>query len=165
LGEAFAIRTACTDTLFLNRFRDLSHSGFSDCQTTAKFRGHRGTYHDNSRSNFIRICSGIYCTLNWNCGTPIAAILVLDNGPRFQRELIGAVFDPYVTSKLKGTGLVLAIVKKIVEEHGGPIDADYRRSGGARVRIALPLGGNERLSTAREPRKLERRSGGAYERF
>jgi nitrogen fixation/metabolism regulation signal transduction histidine kinase len=90
-------------------------------------------------------------------GTPIAAIQVVDNGPGFQRELIGTVFDPYVTSKPKGTGLGLAIVKKIVEEHGGRIEADNRRTGGARVRIALPLDGNERLSAGREPRKLEQR--------
>ncbi len=90
-------------------------------------------------------------------GTPIAAIQVVDNGPGFQRELIGTVFDPYVTSKPKGTGLGLAIVKKIVEEHGGRIEADNRRTGGARVRIALPLGGNERLLAGREPRKLEQR--------
>ena len=90
-------------------------------------------------------------------GTPIATIQVVDNGPGFQRELIGTVFDPYVTSKPKGTGLGLAIVKKIVEEHGGRIEADNRRTGGARVRIALPLGGNERLLAGREPRKLEQR--------
>jgi nitrogen fixation/metabolism regulation signal transduction histidine kinase len=90
-------------------------------------------------------------------GTPIAAIQVVDNGPGFQRELIGTVFDPYVTSKPKGTGLGLAIVKKIVEEHGGRIEADNRRTGGARVRIALPLDGNERLTAGREPRKLEQR--------
>ena len=90
-------------------------------------------------------------------GTPIAAIQVVDNGPGFQRELIGTVFDPYVTSKPKGTGLGLAIVKKIVEEHGGRIEADNQRTGGARVRIALPLGGNERLLAGREPRKLEQR--------
>jgi nitrogen fixation/metabolism regulation signal transduction histidine kinase len=90
-------------------------------------------------------------------GSPMAIIQVSDNGPGFQRELMGTVFDPYVTSKPKGTGLGLAIVKKIVEEHGGRIEADNRRSGGARVRIALPLGGHERLSQGREPRKLEQR--------
>src|SRR5882672_6822651 len=47
----------------------------------------------------------------------VAEIVVIDNGPGFQRDLIGTVFDPYVTSKPKGTGLGLAIVKKIVEEH------------------------------------------------
>jgi two-component system, NtrC family, nitrogen regulation sensor histidine kinase NtrY len=86
----------------------------------------------------------------------MAAITVSDNGPGFQRDLIGTVFDPYVTSKPKGTGLGLAIVKKIVEEHGGRIEADNQRTGGARVRILLPLGeGEGRLG--REPRGEQRR--------
>jgi nitrogen fixation/metabolism regulation signal transduction histidine kinase len=72
-------------------------------------------------------------------GTETAEILVEDNGPGFQREMMGQVFDPYVTSKVKGTGLGLAIVRKIVEEHGGHIEADNRASGGARIRVDLPL--------------------------
>jgi nitrogen fixation/metabolism regulation signal transduction histidine kinase len=71
--------------------------------------------------------------------TEMAEIAVEDDGPGFQREMIGQVFDPYVTTKVKGTGLGLAIVRKIVEEHGGHIEADNRPSGGARVRIELPL--------------------------
>ena len=85
------------------------------------------------------------------------AIVVADNGPGFQRDLIGTVFDPYVTSKPKGTGLGLAIVKKIVEEHGGRIEADNQRTGGARVRILLPLGDSARSMGVREPRKGEHR--------
>ena len=84
-------------------------------------------------------------------------IVVTDNGPGFQRDLIGTVFDPYVTSKPKGTGLGLAIVKKIVEEHGGRIEADNQRTGGARVRIQLPLGETARSLSGREPRKGEHR--------
>jgi nitrogen fixation/metabolism regulation signal transduction histidine kinase len=85
------------------------------------------------------------------------AIVVTDNGPGFQRDLLGTVFDPYVTSKPKGTGLGLAIVKKIVEEHGGRIEADNQRSGGARIRILLPLGDSARSMGVREPRKGEHR--------
>jgi len=76
-----------------------------------------------------------------------AVTTVCDNGPGFQRELIGRVFDPYVTSKPKGTGLGLAIVKKIVEEHGGRIDADNRPEGGARVRVVLPVKDSTRSAT------------------
>ena len=85
------------------------------------------------------------------------SITVADNGPGFPRDLLGTVFDPYVTSKPKGTGLGLAIVKKIVEEHGGRIEADNQRSGGARVRILLPLGDSARSAGVREPRKGEHR--------
>jgi len=56
----------------------------------------------------------------------VAEIVVEDNGPGFQRELLGQVFDPYVTTKPRGTGLGLAIVRKIVEEHGGHVTADNR---------------------------------------
>ncbi len=87
----------------------------------------------------------------------VVVIVVSDNGPGFQRDLIGTVFDPYVTSKPKGTGLGLAIVKKIVEEHGGRIEADNQRTGGARVRIQLPLGDGARSVGGREPRKGEQR--------
>ena len=49
---------------------------------------------------------------------------VLDNGPGFPDKVLKRAFEPYVTTKSKGTGLGLAVVKKIADEHG------------ARVRIA-----------------------------
>ena len=91
-------------------------------------------------------------------GDEVAEIVVEDNGPGFQRELIGQVFDPYVTTKPRGTGLGLAIVRKIVEEHGGHVEADNRAEGGARVRIELPLNETTRVqATGREPRRTEPR--------
>jgi signal transduction histidine kinase len=85
-------------------------------------------------------------------------ISVADNGPGFAPDIIGQVFDPYVTSKPKGTGLGLAIVKKIVEEHGGRIEAENRRSGGARVRVTLPADEHARVGVLpRDTRKGEMR--------
>ena len=95
-------------------------------------------------------------------GHPVLELEVADNGPGFQREIIGQVFDPYVTSKPKGTGLGLAIVKKIVEEHGGQIEADNAREppgqGGARVRIRLPLDDAARAALASADPRHDRRS-------
>lgn len=63
---------------------------------------------------------------------------VTDNGPGFDGKLISRAFEPYVTSKPKGTGLGLAVVKKIVEEHGGRIELQNRKDGsGAKVLILL----------------------------
>jgi PAS domain S-box-containing protein len=88
----------------------------------------------------------------------IAQIVIEDNGPGFAPEVLGRMFDPYVTTKPKGTGLGLAIVKKIVEEHGGRIDAENIASGGARVRIELPLVASQRnAGAARGPRPAEGR--------
>jgi PAS domain S-box-containing protein len=87
----------------------------------------------------------------------LAEIIVEDNGPGFRSDVIGQVFDPYVTTKSKGTGLGLAIVKKIVEEHGGRIEADNARTGGARVRIELPLAASVRSGPTRERRTGSRR--------
>jgi nitrogen fixation/metabolism regulation signal transduction histidine kinase len=91
-------------------------------------------------------------------GAEVVEIAVEDNGPGFQRELIGQVFDPYVTTKSRGTGLGLAIVRKIVEEHGGHVEADNRAGGGARVRVVLPLNETTRAQAAvREARRPEPR--------
>ena len=78
----------------------------------------------------------------------LAEIVIEDNGPGFAPEVLGRMFDPYVTTKTKGTGLGLAIVKKIVEEHGGRIDAENISSGGARIRVELPLVASQRSGGA-----------------
>jgi len=64
---------------------------------------------------------------------------VKDNGAGFPENLMTRLFEPYATTKTKGTGLGLAIVKKIVEEHQGKIQIENRKSGGAAIRIALPV--------------------------
>jgi nitrogen fixation/metabolism regulation signal transduction histidine kinase len=65
-------------------------------------------------------------------------LLIGDNGPGFPVELLPRIFEPYVTTKAKGTGLGLPIVKKIVEEHLGTIEISNAPEGGARITIRLP---------------------------
>lgn len=64
---------------------------------------------------------------------------VTDNGSGFPEHLMKRVFEPYVTSKSKGTGLGLVIVKKIVEEHGGEISIANLAPRGARVMLVFPV--------------------------
>lgn len=65
---------------------------------------------------------------------------VSDNGSGIDEALLDKMFEPYVSSKTKGTGLGLAVVKKIVEEHSGSIAI---HSGahmvGTRVEVILPI--------------------------
>jgi len=61
-----------------------------------------------------------------------------DNGCGFPEGLIQRAFEPYVTTKPKGTGLGLVIVKKIVEEHGGAVSIANVTPRGARVTVRLP---------------------------
>ncbi|MDR4514884.1 ATP-binding protein [Nitrosomonas sp.] len=63
---------------------------------------------------------------------------IRDNGCGFSDEVRSRVFEPYVTTKPKGTGLGLPIVKKIVEEHSGTIHIENLKPHGAQVIITLP---------------------------
>jgi len=76
-------------------------------------------------------------------------LAVADNGPGLPTDFGERWFEPYTTSKVKGTGLGLAVVKKIAEEHGGNIRATNRAQGGAEFVLRLPL--DLPASPAREP--------------
>ncbi len=63
-------------------------------------------------------------------GEPRALRLqVIDNGPGFTEKVLKRAFEPYVTTKTKGTGLGLAVVKKIADEHGARIRLANLHSG------------------------------------
>ncbi len=63
---------------------------------------------------------------------------ITDNGPGFSQKILAHAFEPYITSKPRGTGLGLAMVKKITEEHGGRIDIKNRTTtNGAKIAILL----------------------------
>jgi nitrogen fixation/metabolism regulation signal transduction histidine kinase len=67
-------------------------------------------------------------------------VTISDNGSGFPNELMQRVFEPYVTTKPKGTGLGLVIVKKIIEEHGGTVEISNVAPHGARVMLNFPAG-------------------------
>ncbi|MDB5530223.1 two-component system nitrogen regulation sensor histidine kinase GlnL [Devosia sp. UYZn731] len=65
-------------------------------------------------------------------------IVIEDNGPGVPPDILPFLFDPFVTTKQNGSGLGLALVAKIVGDHGGVIDCDSR-PGRTRFRILLPV--------------------------
>jgi signal transduction histidine kinase len=73
-----------------------------------------------------------------------------DDGPGIAPEVRDALFDPYITTKRDGTGLGLTIVKKIVVDHGGTIEAMTSPLGGARFEVRLPRAGTPEARAAIE---------------
>ena len=72
-------------------------------------------------------------------------LTVIDNGPGFAEKVLKRAFEPYVTTKPRGTGLGLAVVKKIADEHGARLRAANLHAGdqadgpvtGARVSLSF----------------------------
>ncbi len=66
----------------------------------------------------------------WNADTQRVRLVVTDSGAGFPEHILKRAFEPYVTTKNHGTGLGLAVVKKIAEEHGARIDISNRVTDG-----------------------------------
>ena len=73
-------------------------------------------------------------------GQAFVGLLVSDTGSGIAPEHLAHIFDPFFTTKEvgQGTGLGLSVARRIVEEHGGWIEADNRAEGGAVFAIWLP---------------------------
>jgi signal transduction histidine kinase len=75
-------------------------------------------------------------------GHEAVEIRVHDTGCGIPPERLGAIWDPYVTSKPGGTGLGLAITRQTVLAHGGAVHASSRAGEGTEIRFVLPVNGH-----------------------
>jgi nitrogen fixation/metabolism regulation signal transduction histidine kinase len=79
----------------------------------------------------------------WNVSRSRVRLTVTDTGPGFEPNILKRAFEPYVTTKAKGTGLGLAVVKKIADEHAAKIElANVIQDGeikGAQVSLSFAL--------------------------
>ncbi len=79
----------------------------------------------------------------WNAARSRVRMTVTDSGPGFEPNILQRAFEPYVTTKTKGTGLGLAVVKKIVDEHKAKIElSNVVQDGqikGAQVSLSFAL--------------------------
>jgi PAS domain S-box-containing protein len=70
---------------------------------------------------------------------PGLRISITDNGPGIPAEALTKIFMPFYTTKANGTGLGLAVVQKIIVQHGGSIEARNQTQGGAEFIVWLPF--------------------------
>jgi nitrogen fixation/metabolism regulation signal transduction histidine kinase len=87
----------------------------------------------------------------WRIRSKRVRMSVEDNGGGFPESVLQRAFEPYVTTKTKGTGLGLAVVKKIADEHNARIELknsdDAGSSKGARVSISFQIDNLANVST------------------
>lgn len=68
----------------------------------------------------------VFIRSQWMPDNKRVRLLILDRGPGFPDTVIKRIFEPYVTTKSKGTGLGMAVVKKIADEHDAHIEVGNR---------------------------------------
>jgi signal transduction histidine kinase len=69
----------------------------------------------------------------------ILRVAVVDNGPGVDPSVASKIFQPFVTTRARGTGLGLALVQKIVVTHNGRVSLQPEPDGGTRFTLTLPL--------------------------
>jgi len=71
----------------------------------------------------------------------MSVLMVRDHGQGIDPEIGEKIFEPYFTTKIGGTGLGLALTRRVVEDHGGSLSIQRETSGGTLATIALPAPG------------------------
>jgi signal transduction histidine kinase len=94
---------------------------------------------DNAIDAFAAVAEGRRLELYIENGGRQATVRVRDNGPGIPPERIDRIFNPFFTTKDHGTGLGMAIAKKIVEAHTGTIEVESKVGQGTEFQVTLPL--------------------------
>lgn len=87
----------------------------------------------------VKIEVELSCTVLQN--RPAYRVTFRDNGPGISAEIRPRVFEPFFTTKTKGTGLGMAISRRLVEAHGGRIEVGEVSGSGAEIVVTLPVEG------------------------
>lgn len=83
--------------------------------------------------------SGGHVVLRGETAGGAQRLLILDDGPGIPADAVPKLFVPFFTTKSMGTGLGLAVVQKVIVQHGGRVEALNRPQGGAAFIVTLPL--------------------------
>jgi len=111
------------------QLRQVLHNLLQNAQDAAASAGHTDAAH------------AVVIRTQWQSATRRVRLSVLDCGTGFTEAILKRAFEPYVTTKDKGTGLGLAVVKKIADEHGARVNVSNRTADeqvvGAQVSLSF----------------------------
>ena len=77
--------------------------------------------------------------VQFETGSSVIAVAITDTGTGIAEEVRDEIFKPFVSTKTLGTGLGLAMVQRVVDNHGGDIDVVSRPGEGTTVTVTLPI--------------------------
>jgi PAS domain S-box-containing protein len=80
------------------------------------------------------------------------SVIIEDNGPGIDPEKLGAIYEPYHTTKTEGTGLGMMIVQRIMRDHGGEIEINSEQGRGTRLILRFPRE-DARMNLLEAPRR------------
>ncbi len=111
----------------LQQLRQVLHNLLQNAQDATESAGHTGDQHS------------VIVRTQWLEASGRVRLIVLDCGIGFPEHILRRAFEPYVTTKTKGTGLGLAVVKKIADEHGTRVEIANRLDNGKVVGAQVSL--------------------------
>jgi nitrogen fixation/metabolism regulation signal transduction histidine kinase len=115
----------------LQQLRQVIHNLLQNGQDACESRGH------------ALLNARVVVRTEWNTLRQRVRLSVTDTGSGFEPNILKRAFEPYVTTKAKGTGLGLAVVKKIADEHGARIELSNVVEGdeikGAQVSLSFAV--------------------------
>ncbi|PKO61630.1 MAG: PAS domain-containing sensor histidine kinase [Betaproteobacteria bacterium HGW-Betaproteobacteria-18] len=113
------------------QLRQVLHNLLQNAQDATLSAGHADAGH------------AVLIKTQWQAGTRRVRLAVLDCGTGFPDHILKRAFEPYVTTKDKGTGLGLAVVKKIADEHASRVTISNRQENdeivGAQVSLSFAI--------------------------
>jgi len=80
---------------------------------------------------------------NKKFGDKYVRLVIYDNGPGFPDEALGHMFEPFFSTKKEGSGLGLALVRKLIISNHGRVLARNKEGAGAEIALDIPLSGDK----------------------
>jgi len=94
---------------------------------------------DNILKNAVEACNGRgFIVIEAFCGEETWNVEITDDGCGIEEEMMEKIFNPFITTRAKGTGLGLAYTSQVIQAHNGVISVENRNKQGARFKIEIP---------------------------